>query len=136
MPEAVIGTLSAADHASIRALTDRFVQLMLAGNLDGVVALYTENGILMPPHHPAVQGRAALRAFLGGFPRISSFKATVDEIDGRADLAYARGSFSMTVHPKGAPGPVEEQGKFLEVRRRQPDGSWLLAVDIFNSDKA
>jgi ketosteroid isomerase-like protein len=42
----------------------------------------------------------------------------------------------MTVHPDGAPGPVEDQGKFLEIRRRQPDGSWLLAVDIFNSDKA
>lgn len=136
MPEAVIGTLSAADHASIRTLTDRFVQLMLAGNFDALVTLYTENGILMPPHYPAVQGRVALRAFLGGFPRISSFNATIQEIEGRADLAYVRGSFSMTVHPDGAPGPVEDQGKFLEIRRRQPDGSWLLAVDIFNSDKA
>lgn len=136
MPEAVIGTLSAADHASIRALTDRFVQLMLAGNFDGVVTLYTENGILMPPHHAAVQGRAALRTFLGSFPRISGFSATVHEIDGRADLAYVRGSFSMTVRPDGAPGPITDKGKFLEIRRRQADGSWLLAVDIFNSDTA
>jgi ketosteroid isomerase-like protein len=136
MPEAVIGTLSAADHASIRALTDRFVQQMLAGNFDGLVTLYTENAVLMPPHHPAVQGRAAIQAFLGSFPRISSFSTTVHEIDGRADLAYVRGSYSMTLHPDGAPGPVEEQGKFLEIRRRQPDGSWPLAVDIFNSDKA
>jgi ketosteroid isomerase-like protein len=136
MPEGVIGTLSTADHASIRALTDRFVQLMLAGNLDGLVTLYTENAVLMPPHHPEVQGRAALRAFLGSFPRLSRFSATAQEIDGRADLAYVRGSYSMTLHPEGAPGPVEDRGKFLEVRRRQPDGSWLLAVDIFNSDEA
>jgi ketosteroid isomerase-like protein len=26
-------------------------------------------------------------------------------------------------------------GKYLEIRKRQPDGSWLVAADIFNSDK-
>lgn len=136
MPEGVIGTLSAADQSTIRALTERFVQLMLAGNLDGLVTLYTENAVLMPPHHPEVQGRAALRAFLGSFPRISSFRATAHEIDGRADLAYVRGSYAMTLHPEGAADPVKDEGKFVEIRRRQPDGSWLLAVDIFNSDNA
>jgi ketosteroid isomerase-like protein len=61
---------------------------------------------------------------------------TIDEIDGRADLAYVRGSYSMTLHPQGAPAPVDDVGKYLEIRMHQADGSWLLAVDIFNSDKA
>jgi len=41
----------------------------------------------------------------------------------------------MIFQPEGAPGPIEEIGKYLEIRKRQPDGSWLLIVDISNSDK-
>lgn len=40
----------------------------------------------------------------------------------------------MTMAPPGAPGPVKDSGKYVEVRRRQADGRWLVAVDIFNSD--
>ena len=98
--------------------------------------MYTENAVFMPPHQPAVQGRAALRGWMASFPRVSRFSLTIDEIDGRADLAYVRGSYAMTLHPEGAPGPIDDVGKFIEIRKRQPDGSWLLAADIFNSDKA
>ncbi len=39
----------------------------------------------------------------------------------------------MTLEIEGMP-PVQETGKYIEIRRKQEDGSWLLAVDIFNSD--
>ena len=40
----------------------------------------------------------------------------------------------MTLEVPGAPGPVHDEGKFVEIRRKEPDGMWLVAVDIFNSD--
>ena len=89
----------------------------------------------MPPHHPAVHGRAAFERWIASFPRVLRMTLTVDEVDGRADLAYVRGTYAMTLHPDGAPSPVDDVGKYLEVRKRQPDGSWLLAADIFNSDR-
>ena len=30
--------------------------------------------------------------------------------------------------------PIQDHGKFIEIRRKQPDGSWLISRDIFNSD--
>ena len=36
--------------------------------------------------------------------------------------------------PPGSPGPVKDSGKFVTVLRRQPDGRWLVAVDMFSSD--
>jgi ketosteroid isomerase-like protein len=82
-----------------------------------------------------VRGRAAFENWIATFPRVSRFTLKNEEIDGRADVAYVRGTYTMTIHPEGAPGPVEDVGKYLEIRKRQPDGSWLLAADIFNSDK-
>ena len=29
---------------------------------------------------------------------------------------------------------VPDAGKYLEIRRRQPDGRWLLSHDMFSSD--
>jgi hypothetical protein len=29
---------------------------------------------------------------------------------------------------------LRDEGKFLEVLRRQPDGSWRYAVDMYSSD--
>src|SRR5262245_31162776 len=136
MAEATIAALSTADHATIRTSSDRLAQLIVAGDFDSVVGLYTENVVFMPPHEPAVRGRTAYRRWADRFPRVSRMSFTIDEIDGRADLAYVRGSYSMTLHPEGAPGPVEDTGKFLEIRKRQADGSWPIASDIFNSDKA
>src|SRR5262249_20915537 len=110
--------------------------LLLARSHDELVGLYAEDAVFMPPHQPAVQGRAALRAWMEAFPPLSLFEVQVDEIDGRADLAYARGRYWMKFQPEGASEPVGDFGKYVEIRKKQPDGSWLLTVDIFNSDKA
>ena len=39
----------------------------------------------------------------------------------------------MTMNPPGAE-PVHEAGKYIEIRKKQADGSWLLYRDIYNSD--
>lgn len=48
-------------------------------------------------------------------------------VDG--DLAYQVGTFAV----RGTPQP--EEGKFVNVLKRQADGSWKVAVSIFNSDR-
>jgi hypothetical protein len=34
----------------------------------------------------------------------------------------------------GAPAPFDEQGKFLQIYRKQSDGSWKMTREIYNSD--
>jgi ketosteroid isomerase-like protein len=135
MAQSRLGALSAEDTAAIRAASDQFSRLLLARDFDALVRLYTDDGAFMPPHQPAVLGRAALRSWMAAFPTVTQFAFAIDDIDGREDLAYVRGRYSMTLAPDGAPAPVDDVGKFIEIRKKQPDGSWLLAADIFNSDK-
>jgi len=128
--------LSEADIAAIRAVTDSFVQYGRARRDSAGASLYTEDGIVMPANQPAVQGRAAIRAWLEAFPAMSEFSLTIVEIDGRGDLAYVRGTYALTLAASGKTPAMPDHGKYVEVRRKQADGSWLLAIDIFNSDVA
>jgi hypothetical protein len=55
--------LTDADRNAIRDRVPSFDKSVLAANWPAVVSVYTEDGILMPPHAPEVQGRAAMQKF-------------------------------------------------------------------------
>ena len=40
----------------------------------------------------------------------------------------------MTILVEGTLEPTHDTGKYVEIWRKQPDGKWLIAVDISNSD--
>ena len=127
--------LSEADRAAIEATSQAFLTAARAADWTAVAATYTEDAVLMPPNAPAVAGRSAIQAFFESLPPVTQFDLTSLEIEGRDDLAYVRGTYEMTM--SGAGGlPVVDSGKYLEIRRRQADGSWLLHRDVFNSDLA
>ena len=71
---------------------------------------------------------------MAGYPPITDVNLTIDEIDGNDKLAFVRGTYTMTIEPEGAAEPLQDRGKYVEIRRKQADGAWLIAVDIFNSD--
>lgn len=127
--------LTDVDTEAIRSSTNAFVQAVTAADWNSVAALYTEDAIVMPPNAPAATGRSAIREWLGSFPPMSDFDLEVEEVEGRGDLAYARGTYTMELNPPGAPNPIRDRGKYIEIRRRQEDGSWLISLDIFNSNQ-
>ena len=132
--EVGVMALSEEDIAANKALTEAYVQGINANDWAAVTALYTEDAILMPPNQPLVQGREAILAWAEAFPPLTEFDLTLVEIDGFGDLAYVRGTGAMTMTPEGAPEPIKDKVKYIEIRRKQDDGSWLIAIDIMNSD--
>ena len=128
------GPLSDDDVAAIKASTEAFIQAVRSEDVAARAALYTEDAVLMPPNQPMVQGLAAIQTWMEEFPAPTEFNLKAVEIDGRGDLAFVRGTYSMTIAPEGTLEPIQDTGKYVEIRRKQPDGSWLIAVDIFNSD--
>ncbi len=129
------GPLSEEDLAAIDQASESYKQAVLAGDWEAWAAFYTQDAVIMPPGQPAVSGRDAIKAWGAAFPAIIEWTPKRVEVDGRGDLAYVRATFSMTVAVEGEAEPVSEQGKYLEIWRKQPDGSWRIAVDIYNSDE-
>ena len=73
-------------------------------------------------------------ALEGLSPSITEFELNTVTVEGRDDLAYVVGTYALTMTLPGAPGPVEDTGKYVEIRHRQADAKWLIAVDIWSSD--
>ena len=125
--------LSQADISKIKDVTQIYVKSALAKDWTMFVNTFLDVGAMYPPNDVALKGRAVIRAWAAKYPPITEFKASTNEVYGCDDLAYALGTYVITIAPTGAT-PVKDSGKFVEVLRKQASGQWLIAVDMFSSD--
>lgn len=126
--------LSAADVAQIKAATQAMAKAALAKDWPAWGSLFAADAVALPPNGPTLAGRAAIQAWGAQVSHLTEFTLTPTEVRGRDDLAYVVGTYSVTSQPPGGAGPVKDTGKFLEVRRRQKDGKWLIEANCWNSD--
>jgi uncharacterized protein (TIGR02246 family) len=129
--------LSNADKAAVRAADQAFEAAVRAGNTDGIAATYQEDATLLPPNLPAQKGRDAIRSSWAAVLKdyVVEVESGTDALEGCGDLAYQVGHFRMHGTPKAKGGqPFTDEGKFLEVLKKQPDGSWKYAADMYSSN--
>jgi ketosteroid isomerase-like protein len=126
--------LSEADIKKINETSQTATKAALSKDFTTWSALFHEDAVVYPPNEPAVKGRAAIRTWLEKLPPITEFTLNNEKIEGRQDLAYIIGTYTMTFAPPNAPEPVKDVGKFVTVLRKQANGSWLGVVDMFSSD--
>jgi ketosteroid isomerase-like protein len=127
--------LGETDKAAIRKVLDNALTIAASGDWAAYdKAYYAEDAKVLEPNMPIVEGRAAMESGFLKSPPISNFKAEIFEIEGYQDLAYVRGKYSMTITLPGTTEPINDVGKYIEIWRKQADGSWKVIRDIFNSD--
>lgn len=123
-----------ADRAAIDSAGQAFAGYALAGDFAALAKNhYSDDAILLPPNAPAATGHAAIEAAFRTFPPITAFQLRNEEVEGTANLAYVRGRYVMTMSPPGA-AAIADSGKYLEIWRKQSDGTWKSLRDMFNSD--
>jgi len=125
--------ISNEDKAAIEASSQAWLDAALAADWSGLAANYAEDAVFMPPNQPSVEGRDNIRTWFETLPPVSAMEFEMVDISGVGDLAYVYATYTMTMTPEGSE-PVNDSGKFVEIRRKQADGSWLITRDIFNSD--
>jgi ketosteroid isomerase-like protein/quercetin dioxygenase-like cupin family protein len=126
---------TAADEAALSAGTTAWLQAYNAGDVDRIVAMYAEDGIMMPPNAPAASGRAAMRAYItAGVAEAKAAGVTLVNGENHAgvsgNLGWHSGSYKVT----DASGATVDSGNYLETARKT-DGKWLILRDIWNSDR-
>lgn len=131
--------LSGEDEAAIRAVDAEWARAASAGEGNAVAALYTSDATVLPPMEPPHQGEAAGKYWidvLNGFSGPTELTTTA--VEGQGDLAYAVGGYRQTLTPKkaGAKSLPTEEGKYIEVFKKQADGSWKIVYDMWSPNAA
>ena len=115
--------------ATPEATIERFSQLLAAGDLDSMVALYEPDATFAPQPGESVSGRDAIRAALNGFlavkPRMTG---QIEKVLRTGDTALVANRWSLSgTAPDGQ--PVAMGATSADVLRRRPDGSWGIVID-------
>jgi uncharacterized protein (TIGR02246 family) len=103
------------------------------GDASAVAKVYTAEARLLPPNTDIVEGRSDIESYIKEFIQTGA-KLTFESlaVHETPNMCAAIGRYRMDF-PEGS-GIPQDRGKFIEVWKRQSDGSWLVADDIFNSD--
>ncbi len=129
------GDFSEQDISAIRAASDEWVTTYNENDWDALAELFSPDATMMPPNSPAVTGRDAIAAWEAENEAGFQIAFDVQDIDGAGDLAYVRGRSCVFI-PLGSGEYGVDVGKYLEIRKRDANGDWLIVTDIFNSDAA
>jgi len=127
----------AADEAAIRQADIAWSTAAGTNKLEGMVSYYTADAMVLPPNTPMATGTAAIRESLGPLFALPGFSVKWQpvkaEVARSGDIGYTQGTYELTSNdPKG--NPVTDKGKYLAIWKKQADGSWKAAADMFNSD--
>jgi uncharacterized protein (TIGR02246 family) len=123
-----------AIRAQIEQATARFSEAFNRGDAAALAAMYDTGGVVLAPNAPPMRGRQNIEAFwLGarqqGFRTLNLAVSSVELIGNHAiDI----GTYTLVVQPPGQ-AEMTDRGKYMVLWKRQPDGSWKLYRDMFNT---
>jgi uncharacterized protein (TIGR02246 family) len=107
------------------------IELFNAGDLDGIVALYEPEALLVQDSGQVVIGRAQIRDVYERSLAVGAgaqLAMTPGQVLAGPDVALVSNHWHITgTNADGS--PMSMSGSSAEVLRRQPDGSWLYAID-------
>jgi ketosteroid isomerase-like protein len=120
---------------AIQAADAAWMKVYHAKDLDKSLSFLDEQGSMLVSNAPIATGKDALaktiaRDFAGGDLTWHGNKAGVAR---SGDLGYTTGTYEWVL--KSSSGKLAtDKGKYLTVWKKEPDGSWKVLYDMFNSD--
>ncbi len=121
-------------RAAIEAANARFSEAFARGDAKAISTMYTPDAIAFPPDAEMIRGNEAIASFWkttrdGG---VLSATLTTLDVERSGDVACEVGTVSLAIQAEGKE-PTTAAAKYVVVWKREPDGSWKLHRDIWNS---
>ena len=127
------------DELRLHELLNEYAAKASAGDLEGWLSLWCEDGVQMPVNTPARIGTKAIRRAME--PVFSELRLRVEIRDVRAtevegDTGYTHCDYTISATVAGSDDAIDimRDGKALTIYRRQSNGAWRIAYDCVNSN--
>lgn len=137
-PGVLVEKVAPASRIELGQMNRDFAAALNARDAKAAAALYTEDAVLIPPGEPMVRGRRAIEDYWRGAIESGGIRdVSVETMDAQSSgsLGYETGSFVLTADgPDGR--PVVDRGRYVELLRRDADGTWRSTHGIWNAGSA
>jgi hypothetical protein len=111
-----------AFRAAVQDTMDKYSAAVNAEDSDLQISLWDENGI-----EKGIRGANQALDF-------ERFTIHLEEVQVAGNWGYARGTWSLFVTPKAGGETASDYGKWLKIFKQQPDGSWKIFRNCYNSN--
>ena len=127
------------NNASIKKLYETWHSAVESSNIDGYINSLDKNITLIPPGGPIISGAENYREFLGPVFKSATYKIQDGEYDIEVigDIAIVRSRQTVYLTFKDNANQIQSEGAlqdnittsdYLDILRRQEDGSWKCLV--------
>lgn len=122
------GTNDNADAIAIKRLLNQIATADSAGDLDGIVSLYSDDAILLPPDRPILRGIDTIRQHYQKLFGHYKLEVTVhaQEIGIAGDWAHSLGTTTVRSFPRTGSQITQSIDKYIMLLKRAQDGNWKI----------
>jgi ketosteroid isomerase-like protein len=124
--------------ATVDAMTEELVAATLEGDVETTMKFYTEDSISMPNFHGILEGLDEIREYQENMYKVgvkfNSMEFETLDFWKCGKLVYETGTYKLNLTMPGAPGPIDDTGKFLTIYKVKPGGGLTIKLEMWNSD--
>lgn len=140
---ALAAAASAEQHENalmkeVEAVGDALVEAMLAGDVERMLGMYTDDAISLPNFGPRMDGVEAFRQhhqeMTAAGMKILSFDSNPTEVWEAGDQVIEIGTFTIALEMPGAADPIHDKGKYMTVYVRDAAGALKIKAETWNTD--
>jgi ketosteroid isomerase-like protein len=137
----MISVLSQTDEElkqKIENINKAMTKAMIEGNYSVGLNYYAPDAVSMPNQAPMVQGVDAIKkqndAMVQSGAKFKIFETKTLQIKSCGNQITEIGTYQMSMTIPGMPNDFEDNGKYLTIWEKQPDGSLKIKVEMWNTD--
>jgi ketosteroid isomerase-like protein len=124
-----------ANVKALRDYQDEWYRILKAKDIEKLAAGFEDDGVVVTPTGAVLNGKdlTMWKHFVSSGGSLRGDVSRI-EVSKSGDLGYIWGFYTATTIDPNSRASIVKKGSYLTVYKKQPGGSWKIAVDINNSE--
>jgi ketosteroid isomerase-like protein len=119
-------------------INQQMAKAMMEGNPQATLGFYAKDAVSLPNYGEMVKGIDAIKKSneeMASSGKVNSVEFNTVMVNTYGNMVSEIGTYKMNITMPGMASPVEDNGKYLTLWEKQPDGSLKIKVETWNTDK-
>jgi len=116
----------------------KFADAWKNADVEALVSLAADDAVIMTPNDSTLYGAAEWKEWLDEYFlyfRLAAFSEPERNVIVHGAYATECTTYMIAISPVGSRSRIRDDGRFLTIWKRQPDGSWKISQMMWNSTK-